>query len=70
MRNVFKSGLLDASDGVNPLVMEAVSPEVEARDPIEKAAAGPGKVGELGGGRRGVVIFAVGLGQKKDPSVA
>lgn len=33
---------------LDPLVVEAFSPEVEARDPAEKAEAGPGKVGELG----------------------
>ena len=47
MRDMFKHGLRDVPD-VDPLVIEAVSPEVEGRDPIEKAAAGPGKVGELG----------------------
>ena len=47
MRNTFKSGLAGGYD-IDPLVLEAVSAEVEARDPIEKAAAGPGKVGELG----------------------
>ena len=47
MRDAFKHGLHGAP-GVDPLVIEAVSPAVEARDPIEKAAAGPGKVGELG----------------------
>ena len=31
-----------------PLALEAMSPEVAARDPAEKADAGPGKVGELG----------------------
>ena len=41
---------------VDPLVMEAMSPEVAARDPAEKADAGPGKVGELGRGRRGVIL--------------
>ena len=48
MRGIFKDGLLDASNGVDPLVLEAVSPDVEGRNPIEKAAAGPGKLGELG----------------------
>jgi formate dehydrogenase subunit delta len=33
---------------VSPIVREALSPEVAARDPAEKANAGPGKVGELG----------------------
>ena len=47
MREAFKGGLQEISN-LDPLVLEAVSPEVEARDPIEKAAAGPGKVGELG----------------------
>ena len=47
MREVFKDGAHEASN-VDPLVLEAVSPEVEARDPIEKATAGPGRVGELG----------------------
>ncbi|MCX8252801.1 Peptidase [Beijerinckiaceae bacterium RH AL1] len=44
----FKEGMGDAERHVDPLVIEALSPEVEARDPAEKAAAGPGKVGELG----------------------
>lgn len=39
---------MGAAKGVNPLVLEAMSPEVAARDPAEKADAGPGKVGELG----------------------
>ena len=43
----FKAGMADQGS-VDPLVLEAMSPEVEARDPAEKAAAGPGKVGELG----------------------
>ena len=47
MREAFKGGLGDVPN-VDPLVLEAMSPEVEARDPVEKAAAGPGKVGELG----------------------
>ena len=47
MRATFTSGMVDV-EGVDPLVLEALSPEVAARDPIEKAAAGPGKVGELG----------------------
>ena len=33
---------------VDPLVLQAMSPEVAARDPAEKAAMGPGKLGELG----------------------
>jgi formate dehydrogenase subunit delta len=47
MRQAFKDGLDDLPD-VHPLVREAVSPEVEARSPAEKATAGPGKIGELG----------------------
>ena len=43
----FKDGMAEHGD-VDPLVMEAMSPEVAARDPAEKADAGPGKVGELG----------------------
>ena len=42
-----KDGMAEAGN-VDPLVMEALSPEVAARDPAEKADAGPGKVGELG----------------------
>ena len=42
-----KDGMAEAGN-VDPLVMEALSPEVAARDPAEKANAGPGKVGELG----------------------
>ena len=41
-----KQGMAEAQ--VDPLVVDALSPEVEARDPAEKADAGPGKVGELG----------------------
>jgi formate dehydrogenase subunit delta len=33
---------------LDPLVVEAMSPEVDAQSPAEKAAATPGKVGELG----------------------
>ena len=47
MRNTFNDSMVDEK-GLDPLVLEALSPEVAARDPIEKAAAGPGKVGELG----------------------
>ncbi len=47
MRHTFQGGM-GAAHGVDPLVLEALSPEVEARDPAEKADAGPGKVGELG----------------------
>ena len=47
MRSTFNDGMVDEK-GLDPLVLEALSPEVAARDPIEKAAAGPGKVGELG----------------------
>ena len=47
MRETFHGGMVEAK-GLDPLVLEALSPEVQARDPIEKAAAGPGKVGELG----------------------
>ena len=42
-----KDGMSEGGN-VDPLVMEALSPEVAARDPAEKADAGPGKVGELG----------------------
>ena len=44
----FKAGMAESDREVDPLVLEALSPEVEARDPAEKADAGPGKVGELG----------------------
>lgn len=47
MRATFHDGMA-AEKGLNPLVLEALSPEVEGKNPIEKAAAGPGKVGELG----------------------
>ena len=47
MRKTFQDGMGDVID-LDPLVLEALSPEVEARDPAEKADAGPGKVGELG----------------------
>ena len=47
MRATFNEGMA-AEKGLDPLVLEALSPEVAAKDPIEKAAAGPGKVGELG----------------------
>jgi NADH-dependant formate dehydrogenase delta subunit FdsD. len=47
MIQVLKDGI-DELPNVNPLVREALAPEVAARDPAEKAAAGPGKVGELG----------------------
>ncbi len=39
---------MDEAGAVDPLLAEALSPEVAARDPAEKADAGPGKVGELG----------------------
>ena len=39
---------MGAVERLDPLVLEAMSPEVAARDPAEKADAGPGKVGELG----------------------
>jgi formate dehydrogenase subunit delta len=42
-----KAGM-DDIPALDPLVKEALSPEVAARDPAEKANAGPGKVGELG----------------------
>ena len=49
MRDVFRTGLLDAGDGVDPLVMEAVSADTDGvRNPIGKIAAGPGKLGEAG----------------------
>ncbi len=41
-----KSGAAGAK--LNPLVQEALSPSVAARDPAEKSDASPGKVGELG----------------------
>lgn len=47
MRQTIQSGMADAN-GVDPMLLEALSPEVEARDPADKADAGPGKVGELG----------------------
>ena len=47
MRASFHEGMIEAK-GLDPLVLEALSSEVEARDPIAKAAAGPGKLGELG----------------------
>lgn len=39
---------MDEAHNLNPLVREALSPQVEAKNPAEKAAASPGKVGELG----------------------
>ena len=33
---------------LDPLVAEALTPAVEAMDPAEKAAAGPGRLGDLG----------------------
>ena len=39
---------MDEAGAIDPLLVEALSPEVAARDPAEKADAGPGKVGELG----------------------
>ena len=33
---------------LDPLVVEAMSPAIEAKSPAEKAHASPGKVGELG----------------------
>ena len=47
MRNAFHGGMVEAK-GLDPLVLEALSPEVQGKNPIEKAAAGPGKLGELG----------------------
>lgn len=47
MRETLKAGMSELAD-LDPLVKEAMSPETEARDPAEKADAGPGKVGELG----------------------
>ena len=47
MRASFHEGMIEAK-GLDPLVLEALSSEVESRNPIEKAAAGPGKLGELG----------------------
>ena len=33
---------------LDPLVVEAMAPEITAQSPAEKATAAPGKVGELG----------------------
>ncbi len=45
-------GVLRANAGavanLDPLVVEALSPAIEAMDPAEKAALGPGRLGELG----------------------
>ena len=43
----FRDGMGDAAKA-DPLLKEAMSPEVAAKDPAEKADEGPGKVGELG----------------------
>ena len=47
MREAFKGGLHEVPN-LDPLVLAAMSPEVEAGDPIEMAATGPGRLGELG----------------------
>ena len=47
MRNTFHEGMIEAK-GLDPLVLEALSDEQMGRNPIEKAAAGPGQLGELG----------------------
>lgn len=47
MRKTLRDALQERTD-LEPLLVEAMSPETEARDPAEKADAGPGKVGELG----------------------
>lgn len=47
MIQTLKDGLPGA-ENLNLLVVEALSPEVAAKDPAEKADKGPGKVGELG----------------------
>ncbi len=46
MRDVFRTGVIDAGDGVDPLVLEAVSSGPGgARDPIAKIAAGQDRAG-------------------------
>lgn len=47
MIQTFRDGMEDAAN-VDPLLKEAMSPEVAAKDPAEKADEGPGKLGELG----------------------
>ena len=47
MIGVLRAGAHDAPN-LDPLVAEAFSPAVEAMDPAERAALGPGKLGELG----------------------
>ena len=47
MRETLRAAVHERPD-LDPIVVEAFSPEVEARDPAEKADMGPGKVGELG----------------------
>ena len=47
MIQALKDGL-DQVDNPNPILREALSPQVAAQDPAEKSAKGPGKVGELG----------------------
>ncbi len=47
MIQTLKDGM-DRAEKLNPIVREALSPEVAAKDPAEKADEGPGKVGELG----------------------
>ena len=47
MRRAFDEGMVEAK-GLDPLVLDALSPKMQAKSPIEKAAAGPGKVGDLG----------------------
>lgn len=47
MRDILKNGAHARTD-LDPLVREALGPDVEAQSPAAKAAASPGKVGELG----------------------
>ena len=47
MIGVLKAGMHDVPH-LDPIVMEAFSPQVEAMDPAVKSDLGPGKVGELG----------------------
>lgn len=49
MRGVLRNARHDVP-GLDPIAIEAFSPEVEARDPTVNARAAPGsRVGELGG---------------------
>ncbi len=47
MIGVLKAAMHDVPH-LDPIVVEAFSPQVEAMDPAEKSDMGPGKVGELG----------------------